>query len=102
MDGATGHRCSLTETNTHSWIFVCECGELGTVQTRAGFAGDETIRAREITELVKDRARAQHRQHVEDVRNAIGAADNARLDAHAALVGKARSTLTRVGRWGSG
>lgn len=97
-----GYDFTLSETNTHGWVFVCECGEIGNVQTRAGYDGEETTRSRAVAEYMRDGARADHRRHLAEIEHELVRAHAVALDKHAEYVAAVRPTVTRIGRWGAG
>lgn len=97
-----GHEYVLSETNLHGWVFVCECGEIGNVQTRAGYSGDESARARAVTEYVRDAARVDHRRHLAEIEAELVAAHAMALDSHTEYVRAVTPTVKRLGRWGNG
>lgn len=97
-----GHKVTLTETNTHGWIPLCECGWIGIVHQHIAYTGDDTQAKRDRIASIQSNAFLEHHRHLDDERARIAAEHSDALDSHAHYVETARSTLTRIGRWGSG
>lgn len=97
-----GHELTLTETNTRGWTWVCECGEIGTVQPLYGEYNGETLRRREKVAMAHDDCRAEHRLHLVEMEHQISEQSMRSLASSAAYVQKVAPTIRQVGRWGRG
>lgn len=97
-----GHACKLHETNNRSWIYVCECGEFGIAHQSPIERNEKTKREIALVDIARKSAQAEHREHVELVREAEAHASFARMEDHAAYMKAVTPTVTRLGRWGRG
>lgn len=95
-----GHELRMSQTNTYGWVPVCQCGWIGAVEVIADHQPGETARTLRRQDLAKDGCRGQHVEHCHAEAEAISAASERALDAHAALVGKSNDLFLRRGRWG--
>lgn len=95
-----GHECTLSETNAHGWIPLCECGWIGGVIQMVGYdpTGPERLRAR--VELTKSIAVDAHAIHLHDVRADIARQSDLALAGIGRSIVAANSSLQRRGRWG--
>lgn len=97
-----GHDVTLSETNLHGWVPVCECGWIGSVHAHIGFTGDDTQTKQDRIANIRDSATAEHRVHLVEIEHELVKAHAVALDAHAGYVAAVRPTVKRLGRWGNG
>lgn len=95
-----GHEPTLSETNTHGWIPLCQCGWIGGVVQMIGYdpAAPQRLSAR--VELVKAIALDAHAIHLHDVRADIARQSDVALAGIGRSIVAAKATLQRRGRWG--
>lgn len=97
-----GHACTLTQTNTRSWIAVCECGWYGIAHPRYAGTLPKNARERERDEWAQENATAEHATHCEEIGREIAREHEAALVAHGQYLAAVAPIVTRRGRWGRG
>lgn len=97
-----GHACTLSETNSRGYVYICECGEVGTPQPSPWVWNDKTERGRWMIEVAQDAARHEHAQHCHDIGEQIAAEHAIAMANSAAYVRAVAPTVRRIGRWGAG
>lgn len=97
-----GHACTLSETNSRGWCATCECGWIGPVAPALAFRSKNLRRLKYDSDAVRDRAKASHLLHCEEVRAETARQSWDAMERNAAYIQKVAPTIRHMGRWGRG
>lgn len=97
-----GHAFIAHETNSGSFVPLCECGWQGPVVPFFGDHENPTQRKARRREITVGIAVVRHGEHLVEERARIAAEHALAMRSHAAYVQAVAPTVRKIGRWGAG
>lgn len=95
-----GHAPTLTETNSHGWVPLCECGWIGGVVAVPAPNDEGRPRRPARIEFARALALDYHALHVHEAAADVARQSDLALVAHGRLIDRANETLQHRGRFG--